>query len=87
MSEVRVGSQVRLLRIQQWLIHDLPIDEAEAICSMVGGVYTVESIDVYGYAWIGGGVYSSGSEGDSYQGHSFCVPPDDLELLSEHAGQ
>ena len=49
---VRVGSKVRLLRLEKDFIESLPSDEIEDVSSMIGEVFEVYDIDEYGQPWI-----------------------------------
>lgn len=79
-NSIQVGSTVQLLSVPDWLIHDLPSEEQQSIRNFVGQYATVESIDAYGYLWIGFGSTQSNDETATYSGHSFGVPVACLSL-------
>ena len=45
---VKIGDTVRLLSIPNSLLEELPQDEAENLRSMIGEIFVVEDIDVFG---------------------------------------
>ncbi len=49
---VSVGSRVRLIELAPQFLASLPLDEVEYVRSMIGDVFDVYEIDVYGSAWI-----------------------------------
>ncbi|SMC16257.1 hypothetical protein SAMN02745857_00142 [Andreprevotia lacus DSM 23236] len=73
-SAIAVGERVQLLKVPQWLVHDLPSDEQEEIASFVGKWTVVTDIDDFGYYWVA--FSATRAEGDvgGCSGHSFCVP-------------
>ena len=78
-SELKAGSKVRLTRIPDWLIHDLPKSEQEEMLSFIGQVGIVQDIDAYGYFWLGFGQITQATDGSYFSGHSFAVSQDCLE--------
>ena len=81
-KSIEVGDQVKLIRIPEWLVHDLPNDEKLEIQSYVGKTGIVSEIDGAGYFWIGFGETLQSDDGALYSGHSFCVPADCLSVVS-----
>lgn len=80
-SELKAGSKVRLTRIPDWLIHDLPKSEQEEMLSFIGQVGIVQDIDGYGYFWLGFGQITQAADGSYFSGHSFAVSQGCLEEL------
>jgi hypothetical protein len=77
---IDIGNYVRLLSVPAWLLKDLPSDEQLEILSYIGRIACVESIDSDGYVWLGFGSTVQLEDYSEYVGHSFCVPPDSVEL-------
>jgi hypothetical protein len=80
---VAVGSRVRLIRLSDSLLSELPEDEVEALRSMVGEVFEVTEIDEYDKPWIGKG-WSDPNKGH-YTGHSLALASEEMELVDEEA--
>jgi len=74
MSEIKAGDIVSLLGVPEWLVHDLPADERDAIFGFIGREAVVEKVDDHGYLWIGFWTTTGDGEGAFYSGHSFCLP-------------
>jgi hypothetical protein len=49
---VHVGSKVRLLALSGDWFESLPADEKADVQSMIGEVFEIEEIDIYGHPWI-----------------------------------
>lgn len=82
-TEIQVGDQVRLLGLPDWLTHDLPESEQTEMLTFVGQSAVVHEIDDYGYFWLGfGSTFDVGSTAH-YSGHSFGVPREFIEQLSD----
>lgn len=81
MQDVRVGDSVKLLGLPDWLIHDLPQSEQAEMLNFVGKSAVVSQIDEHGYCWLGFGATTEAGDSAQYSGHSFCVPPDFLQVL------
>lgn len=74
----KVGDLVCLLRLPDWLTHDLPLDEQKSLQSFVGRQALVSEVDSYGYVWLGFGETVEFSSHAEYTGHSFAVTEDCL---------
>jgi hypothetical protein len=74
-KELKEEDLVRFVSVPEWLLHDLPDEEQREIRSFLGGIAAISEIDCHGY-------YSTeDAHGHTkYQGHSFCVPRDCLEI-------
>ena len=77
--QLKVGDQVKLISIPQWLVHDLPADEQREILACVGKTAVISEIDSRGYFWIGFGTTHESNDDAFYSGHSFCIPRECLE--------
>lgn len=78
---IKIGDEVKLLGVPDWLIHDLPEEEKREIISYIGKTTTVTDIDKYGYFWLGFGDTKGDEDAAYYSGHSFCVTIDCLVIL------
>jgi hypothetical protein len=80
---VTVGARARLLRVADWLVHDLPIIEREEILNQVGKYVYIQEIDKWGGVWVGFGSTSESSQSNesTYRGHSFLVEMSDIEQV------
>jgi len=76
---LQAGDDVVLVRIPDWLVHDLPESEKQELISCVGRKMKIEKIDRHGYCWIGFGTAIDVGDDTHYSGHSFCVPADCLK--------
>lgn len=76
---IHVGDRVRLLRLPEWLTHDLPESEKAEMLAFVGQSAVVTDIDRDGYFWLGFGSTKESNDAAFYSGHSFGVPADFLE--------
>jgi hypothetical protein len=85
--DIQAGDHVKLLGLPDWMTHDLPLDEQKEMRSFVGQSTQVEKIDAYGYYWLGFGLSANVDGTTYYNGHSFGVPREFLELLSSQVGR
>lgn len=81
MTKLKVGDEVLLCCVPDWLIHDLPEGEQYEILSFIGKTTIITEIDDFGYFWIGFGNYSENEDIANYNGHSFAITSDCLELV------
>ncbi len=81
METLHVGDRVKLTGVPDWLVHDLPEKEKREIVAFIGKVTMIDSIDSFGYYWLGFGSTDNGEDAAYYSGHSFCVPGEYLELV------
>lgn len=79
-TPVRVGTRVRVLRISDEVLSQLPESEAEAARAMEGEVLEVYEIDEWGGAW----VEQSWQESDgSPVSHALGLGPEQMEVAEE----
>jgi hypothetical protein len=50
-NKVSVGDKIKFVEIPEWLVHDMPENEALAIRKCVGTEMLVYEVDAYGYLW------------------------------------
>lgn len=50
-NKVKVGDRIKIVEIPDWLVIDLPENEALAIRKCVGTEMLVYEVDAYGYLW------------------------------------
>ncbi len=50
-NQLNVGDKIRILEISDWLVQDLPENEARAIKNCSGKEMLIFEIDNYGYLW------------------------------------
>jgi hypothetical protein len=79
-TKIQVGDKVKLIGLPGWLLHDLPASEQQELRECVGKTTVVTEIDAYGYYWLGFGTTVEGEHGAFYNGHSFGVPREFIEL-------
>ena len=79
--QLKVGDQVRLKSVPDWLVHDLPDSEKHEIRAFIGKKTVITEIDSHGYFWIGFGEMHEVSDSAHYSGHTFCVPRECLDLV------
>jgi hypothetical protein len=79
-NTISVGDNVVILVIPEWLVHDLPQQEAEHIKSCVGEETIVREIDRYGYLWVH--VVTSDSNED-YSEQRFAMEPQNVLKVSK----
>ena len=77
---VQVGSMVKVLKISDSLLSDLPDVEIKDLQSMVGEIFTVYEIDEYGGVWVEKW-FEENSE-NPYS-HSLSLFSDEMELLKK----
>ena len=82
-NDIQVEDRVKLLGLPDWLTHDLPESEQEEMLTFVGQSAGVREIDDYGYFWLGFGSTVDVGGTAHYSGHSFGVPREFIEHLSE----
>lgn len=70
-ERVQPGAIVRIIRILDWLTHDLPDDDVAALRAAAGTTRRILDIDAYGMVWFGDGA------------PWFCVEPTDVECLRD----
>jgi hypothetical protein len=83
MPDIHIGDAVELLGLPAWLIHDLPESERHEMRGYVGRISLVVDIDAHGCFWLGFGETVEAGLSANYQGHSFCVPADFIELVKQ----
>jgi len=76
---VRVGTRVRVLRISDAVLSQLPESEAEAARSMEGEVLEVYEIDEWGGAWV---EKSHRASDGTTVSHSLGLGPEQMEVMS-----
>jgi hypothetical protein len=74
-NPVSEGETVRILEIPDWLVHDLPAQEAAVVKACAGSEMIVTEIDSYGYFWVR--TVTSESE-DEYSEQSFAMEPNNV---------
>lgn len=67
---MKVGDQVRVLAIPDWLIHDLPQEDVDKLRAQVGTVHEIREVQPGGYLWLSGW---------------FALMPNDVELVEAGA--
>ena len=77
---VRVGTKVRVLKIDASVLAQLSEEEAAAVRSMEGEVLEVTEIDEWGGAWVE--KWWRTSDGESYS-HSVGLGPGQMEVVNE----
>jgi len=77
---VRVGTRVRVLKIDESVLAELSEEEARAVCSMEGEVLEVVEIDEWGSAWVE--KWWRTADGNSFS-HSLGLGPGQMEVVSE----
>ncbi|MFL0807217.1 MAG: hypothetical protein K6L60_08015 [Oceanobacter sp.] len=77
-KEIKVGSRVRVLKIDQSLLDILPEDEADDVKSMLNEVLEVYEIDEYDCAWVE--KWWSRGDGRS-ESHSLSLSSAEMELV------
>ncbi len=79
-----VGDVIRILSVGDWLLTDLLQLEQKGIRACVGKEMSITEIDKWGGIWVGFGETIDELDGTStYQGQSFIVEPDRIELLQQ----
>lgn len=78
---VKVGSKVRLLSIPDWLIEEVPEDEAIRLKAMIGKIFIVYEIDKYAGVWVE--KIFDGPENGQFSTHSVSLDSDEIELIEE----
>ena len=77
---VRVGTRVRVLKIDESVLASLSEEEAAAARSMQGEVLEVIEIDEWGGAWVE--KWWRTADGNSYS-HSLGLGPGQMEVVTE----
>ena len=77
-TPVHVGTHVRVLRISESVLSQLPEDEAEAARAMEGEVLEVYEIDEWGGAWVEKSWRDS--DGTSVS-HALGLGPEQMEVV------
>lgn len=70
---ISVGDFVRVEKITEGLLKDLPADEQKELKACVGKVLRVEEIDERGNVWLGIGETNETRDESRYSGHSFSL--------------
>ena len=79
-ATVHVGMQVRVLKIRESVLSQLPESEAEAARAMEGDVLEVYEIDEWGGAW----VEKSWPDDDGRMvSHSLGLGPEQMEVVPD----
>lgn len=82
MRKIKQGDYVKLISVPEWLLKGLPENDQEEIKSFVGKISIIEEIDCYGYFWIGFGVTTCNGDDAEYEGHSFAITENCIELIN-----
>ena len=83
-ATVRVGTQVRVLKISESVLSQLPESEAEAARSMEGEVLEVYEVDEWGGAWVEKSW--RGPDGKAVS-HSLGLGPGQMEVVSSSTNE
>jgi len=67
---MKVGDQVRVLTIPDWLVHNLPQEDVDNLRAQIGLVHEIHEVQPGGYLWLSGW---------------FALKPSDLELVQAGA--
>lgn len=70
-----VGEKVKIVKIPESLVRDLPEDEIQEMRRCEGRVFKIEKIDANGLLWFGFGHSKNLKDRTHYSGHSFCLEP------------
>jgi hypothetical protein len=76
--EIKVGDKVKILRITDTLIHDLPKADQEALKAYEGKIVTISEIDSWGCMWFEN--FETYTD-DIRDYRSFCLEPEVLEKV------
>jgi hypothetical protein len=79
-APVRVGTLVRVLKIGESVLEQLPDSEAEAARAMEGEVLEVYEIDDWGGAWV---EKSLPAADGTLVSHSLGLGPDQMEVVQD----
>ena len=77
---VRVGTRVRVLKISNSVLSQLPESEAECARSMEGEVFEVYEIDEWGGAWV---EKLWRTDDGTASSHSLGLGPNQMEVVSD----
>jgi hypothetical protein len=72
---VSAGDTIRILEIPEWLVHDLPPNEAANIRACTDSLMKVEEIDEYGYFWVS---LTTKETDDEYECQHFVIEPNNV---------
>lgn len=73
------GNKVKLLRLPDWLLHDLPIEEQIELRQALGQILKITDVDNHGYIWLDISIRQESGSDAMCSGHSFCVTDDCVE--------
>jgi hypothetical protein len=79
-TAVRVGTLVRVLKIGESVLEQLPDSEAEAARAMEGEVLEVYEIDDWGGAWV---EKSLPADDGTFVSHSLGLGPEQMEVVQD----
>lgn len=79
-TAVHVGTRVRVLKISDEVLAELPESEAHAARAMEGKVLEVYEIDEWGGAWV---EQSVPADDGTPVSHSLGLGPDQMEVVSD----
>ncbi|MDH5536856.1 MAG: hypothetical protein OEZ08_14975 [Betaproteobacteria bacterium] len=82
-TEVFVGTRVRVLKISDAILSQLPESEAEAARQMEGDVLEVYEIDEFGGAWVEKSWHDSDGTPVS---HALGLGPEQMEVVPDPEG-
>ena len=78
--EIKTGDKVKILKITDALIHDLPEEDQKALKEYEGKIMSVYEIDKYGFMWVES---TEVNTDEYYSSRSFCLEPHVLEKVYE----
>ena len=78
-AAVRVGTRVRVLKISESVLSQLPQSEADCVRSMEGETFEVYEIDEWGGAWV---EKLWRTEDGTSSSHSLGLGPNQMEVVT-----
>ena len=78
---IRAGDLVCIVAIPNWLVHDLPADDAAAILRMIGKERLVTGVDSSGCIWFSGAEAVQMEDGSWRGDPTFCITADCVKSI------
>lgn len=78
-NPVFVGNEVKILKLSESLLANLPKEEVLNLRSMIGKTFVIEETDEFGGAWVNLCIYHGDGKNEC---HSYSLDHDEMVLVS-----
>ena len=81
-NAVFTGDKIKLLKLSESLLSEIPEEEAMILESMIGKIFQIDEIDEFGNTWVNLCVYHGKGMNEC---HSYNLDSGEMELIQKNA--